>query len=75
MKVKSSAQLMESNKQMALWRPFRPASYNSYGECMRALYRQGTFSFYKGNLVRSTHILLFHKLNTSLTFAVEGKFG
>ena len=59
-----------------MWRPFKPASYNSYGECMRALYRQGTpAAFYKGNLVRSTHILLFHKLNTSLTFAAEGTFG
>ena len=43
---------------------------------MRALYRQGTpWAFYKGNMVRSIHILLFHKLNTHATFVAEGTFG
>ena len=43
---------------------------------MKGLYRQGTpAAFYKGNGVRSVHILLFHKLNHDLTFRLEGMFG
>ena len=60
---------------MALWLPFKPASYNSYQECMRLLYRQGLSSMYKGNLVRSVHILAFHKANTFLAFQAESSFG
>lgn len=43
---------------------------------MRGLYKQGTpQSFYKGNGVRSMHILLFHKLNADLSFRAESQFG
>lgn len=43
---------------------------------MRALYRQGTpMAFYKGNMTRSLHIVLFHKLNTYMGFEAEARFG
>ena len=32
-------------------------------------------SLYKGNMTRSIHILLFHKINTWLTFTAEENFG
>jgi hypothetical protein len=61
---------------MSLWRPFKPASYNNYTECMRALYKQGTpMAFYKGNLTRSIHVLAFHKLNTWFAFSAESQLG
>lgn len=76
MKINSKQQLLESNKSMSLWRPFKPASYNNYSECMRALYKQGTpMSFFKGNLTRSIHILMFHKLNTWMAFSAEAQLG
>ena len=59
-----------------MWQPFRQASYLNYGEVMKGLYRQGTpIAFYKGNGVRSLHILLFHKLNHDFTFRMEETFG
>ena len=43
---------------------------------MRGLYKQGPpLSFYKGNGVRSLHILLFHKINTDFSFRYEQIFG
>ncbi len=72
----SKADTLASNQRMSLWRPYKPASYSNYTECMRSLYKQGTpLSFYKGNLARSIHILLFHKMNTWLTFSAESQFG
>lgn len=59
----------------SLWRPFKPASYQTHGECMRSLLRQGNLAFFKGNFTRSVHILLFHKLNTYFTFTAEGLLG
>ena len=42
---------------------------------MKGLYKQGTpMAFYKGNLTRGIHILLFHKMNTDLTFRMEQTF-
>ena len=32
-------------------------------------------AFYKGNMTRSIHITLYHKLNTNLTFAAESALG
>jgi len=76
MKINSKADMVEANKQMSLWRPFKPASYSNYIECMRALYKQGSpWSLYKGNLTRSVHILLFHKMNTWMSFTAESQFG
>ncbi len=61
---------------MPVWRPFKPPSYLTYTEAMNGLYRQGSpMAFYKGNMTRSLHILLFHKLNTNFTFMAEGQFG
>jgi len=55
-----------------MWQPYRAASYNSYSEALKGLYKQGTpMSFYKGNGVRAIHILLFHKLNSEMTYKVE----
>ena len=55
-----------------MWQPFRPASYPTYAEALTGLYKQGTpRSFFKGNGVRSLHIILFHKLNTEASFTIE----
>jgi hypothetical protein len=60
----------------SMWRPFKPSSFADNTEAMRGLYKQGApLAFYKGNGVRSLHILLFHKLNTELTFRTEKNFG
>lgn len=58
-----------------MWRPFKPSSFADNTEAMRGLYKQGApLAFYKGNGVRSLHILLFHKLNAELTFKIEQNF-
>lgn len=76
MNINNKQQLIEKNKQMSLWRPFKAASYNNYTECMRALYKQGApMSMFKGNLTRSIHILAFHKLNTWGAFSAEAQLG
>lgn len=67
---------MRQNRNLSLWQPFRAASYKNYGESLKGLYKQGTpQAFYKGNGLRSIHILLFHKLNTEMTFGMEKIFG
>ena len=67
---------VRQNRSMGMWQPFRPASYTSYGEAMKGLYRQGTpLAYYKGNGVRSLHIILFHKLNHQMSFQMEDMFG
>jgi len=46
--------------------------YRSYWETIQGLYKQHVRGFYKGNLIRSVHIFLFHKLNAELnTFAEQ----
>lgn len=32
-------------------------------------------AYYKGNATRSIHIMLYHKLNTQLTFTAEAALG
>jgi len=51
--------------------PYRPPVYRTYFEAFQGLYKQGTPSFYKGNMTRAIHIMLFHKMSTDLTFGVE----
>ena len=52
--------------------PFKPPAYRSYWEAFQGIYKQGGIrGFFKGNGVRSAHILLFHRLNSELTFAME----
>jgi hypothetical protein len=46
--------------------PFKAPVYRSYWECFQGIYRQGFTGFYKGNGVRSLHILLFHRMNSDL---------
>ena len=43
----------------------------TYFECLQGLYKQGVGAFYKGNLTRAMHIMLFHKLQTDFTFQIE----
>ena len=70
------AQTTRQNRTLSLWQPYKPSSYLSYNEALKGLFREGApTSFYKGNGVRACHILLFHKLNTDLTFRVEQIFG
>ena len=54
--------------------PFRAPVYRSYWEAINGLYKQNLAGFYKGNGVRSFHILLFHRMNTDLTFWTESAF-
>jgi len=70
--LRDKQELVKQNRQSAVWRPYRPVAYSNYLEAMKGVYKQGTPSaFYKGNMTRGIHILLFHKLNTDLTFRVE----
>lgn len=64
------------NQSLPVWRPFKPTSYLNYGEALKGLFREGSpWAFYKGNLTRSIHIVLYHKMNTNLTFGMEAAFG
>ena len=70
--MKDKAETVRQNRSLSLNQPFRPASYANYNEAMKGLFRQGQpMSFYKGNGVRSLHILLFHSLNADFKFKVE----
>jgi hypothetical protein len=59
-----------------MWRPFKPTSFSGAAEAVRGTYKQGSpIAFYKGNGARALHILLFHKLNTDLSFRAETTLG
>lgn len=76
MNYKDRQQALERDRKGAMWRPFKPASYAATSEAVRGIYKQGPpLAFYKGNGVRSLHILLFHKLNTDFTYRAETLFG
>lgn len=51
--------------------PFKPSSYTNYMECTHGLMRQGILSFYKGNGIRCTHMLLFQYLRTDISLRVD----
>jgi hypothetical protein len=56
--------------------PFRAPVYTSYQQAIQGLYKQGYSSFYKGNLTRCTHFLLYHRLSADAKAAVQAdKFG
>ena len=38
-------------------KPYRAPVYQTYGECLQGLYRQGLLGFYKGNACRCAHVL------------------
>ena len=64
--------VMKHQKSVSLSLPFKPPVYRSYWESLQGIYKQGGFrGFYKGNGVRTAHIILFHKLNTDLSFFME----
>jgi len=44
---------------VGLNQPYRAPVYQTYGECVRGLYRQGILGFYKGNGCRLAHIYLY----------------
>ena len=70
--MRDKQETVRANRTAGLWRPYRVPCYGNYAEAMKGLYREGTpYAFYKGNTVRALHILLFHKLNTELTFRME----
>jgi len=45
--------------QVGLNKPYRAPIYQTYWECMQGLYRQGILGFYKGNLMRLSHIAIY----------------
>ena len=68
----SSSQLaMKQQKQASMALPFKAPVYRNYFECFNGLQQQGTKGLYKGNGVRSLHVLLFHKLNCDLNHFSE----
>ena len=70
--LKDKAETVRHNRSLSLWQPFRPACYVNYSEAIKGIFKQGQpMSFYKGNGVRSLHIILFHKINADLKFRVE----
>jgi len=54
--------------------PFKAPVYRSYPEALDGCYRQGLGGFYKGNGIRSLHIVLFHRLNTDFAGMMETYF-
>lgn len=40
--LKDKADTVRQNRSLSLWQPYRAASYSSYGEALKGLYRQGT---------------------------------
>jgi hypothetical protein len=54
--------------------PFKAPVYRSYWEAINGIYKQGIRGFYKGNGIRSLHILLFHRMNSDFTFWAASTF-
>jgi len=49
------ADLIKASGQVGLNKPFRAPVYRTYYECIKGLYKQGIFGFYKGNGLRLVH--------------------
>ena len=70
--TQNKQEVVKANRSLGLWQPFKPAVYSSYQEAVQGLYRQGSpYAFYKGNVPRSLHVLLFHKTNAMVNFKLE----
>ena len=69
-----ATQAVSMQKVAAMQLPFKAPVYRSYWEAIQGLYKQDIRGFYKGNGIRSVHILLFHKLNSDLNFKSEQMF-
>jgi hypothetical protein len=63
-----------AQKKQSMSLPFKPATYRSYQEAINGLYRQNAAGFFKGNGIRSVHIVLFHKLNADLNVWAEATY-
>ena len=61
----------QQQKVQSMSLPWKMPVYRSYWETIQGLYKQSIRGFYKGNMIRSAHILLFHKLNADLNTHAE----
>lgn len=53
------ADLVKMSGQVGLNKPYRAPIYRTYYECIKGLYNQGVFAFYKGNGLRLAHGYLY----------------
>ena len=53
------ADLVKMSGQVGLNKPYRAPIYRTYYECVKGLYNQGVFAFYKGNGLRLAHGYLY----------------
>lgn len=56
---------------VGLNKPYRAPVYQTYGECVRGLYRQGILGFYKGNACRCVHLLAYDLIRHRLMYAMD----
>ncbi|CAI2372067.1 unnamed protein product [Moneuplotes crassus] len=55
--------------------PYRAPVYQTYGECIRGLYKQGVLGFYKGNLYRHHYMLSTSLLQLNIAHRLEDRIG
>ena len=51
--------------------PFKANSYANYMELTHSLFRQGMLSFFKGNFIRWSHMMLFHYLRINFSLRID----
>ena len=56
--------LHEASGQVGLNQVYRAPIYQTYGECIQGLYRQGILGFYKGNGWRLFHVFAYAQNRT-----------